>query len=136
MVYNDNNHCLARPVLGQCTPEPVPRPCTISALVNFGMDFLHASALSDRFTRAFSLSLSALPTTEIAGDEVSDFPWEVENMREDQKFYTMLEDDLDLVEDFYLQQLEAAHGRMYELIQHLIQMVRLSAAADDHSQAV
>lgn len=33
------------------------------------------------------------------------------------------EDDLDMVETFYHTQLEAAHKRLYELVQQLIQLV-------------
>jgi hypothetical protein len=34
------------------------------------------------------------------------------------------EDDLEMIEGFYNQQLEMAHKRLYELIQQLIQLVR------------
>ncbi len=50
-------------------------------------------------------------------------PLDVGNMKEDHKFYDLLEDDLEIVEGFYHHQLEAAHKRFYELIQQLIQLV-------------
>lgn len=46
----------------------------------------------------------------------------VEHMQEDHKFYRLLEDDLDMIEGFYNQQLESSHKRLYELIQQLIQL--------------
>lgn len=50
-------------------------------------------------------------------------PLTVENMKEDRELYDLLEEDLETVERFYLDQLVAAHKRFYQLLQHCIKMV-------------
>ncbi|NEJ84052.1 hypothetical protein GR268_47310 [Rhizobium leguminosarum] len=50
----------------------------------------------------------------------------MENMKEDRELYDLLEEDLETVERFYLDQLVAAHKRFYQLLQHCIKMVPTS----------
>jgi hypothetical protein len=60
---------------------------------------------------------------DIAGEAFQEMPLTVENMKEDRALYDMLEEDLETVERFYLDQLLAAHKRFYQILQHCIKLV-------------
>ncbi|ELR18380.1 SPX domain containing protein [Acanthamoeba castellanii str. Neff] len=79
------------------------------------------SAARESYLHAFE-KLKGPDPSDIAGEAFQEMPLTVENMKEDRELYDLLEEDLETVERFYLDQLVAAHKRFYQLLQHCIKM--------------